>query len=89
MKRLATLVALAALWSAPAFATSNVYYDDQTRMDYSGTLSGSPIYVGHAKKGTADSGAWRVCKYTDTVDGPTLIQCTDGAWTDRASLSYS
>lgn len=64
---------------------------NQTRLDYSGTTSGYPIYIGHAAPSIADSSAlWRICKATDTADGPTLIQCADDvAWTTRAAETYS
>jgi len=63
----------------------------QVRMDYTGTTSGIPIYVGQASKGrlTSDEN-WRVYKFTDSADGPTLRQSADCAWDDRAgSCSYS
>ena len=64
--------------------------DDQTLLDYTGTTSGVPIYVGHAQHGVASSASdWRVCKTTDSAAGPTAIKCTDGIWDNRASLSYS
>lgn len=64
--------------------------NDQTLMDYSGSTSGYPIYVGKALKGElTSSGNWRICKATDSANGPTVIQCTDGIWDNRAALSYS
>lgn len=57
----------------------------QIRMDYTGTISGSPIYVGYAARGTdAAADSWRVYKFTDSAAGPTLRQSADCAWDDRA-----
>lgn len=64
---------------------------NQLRMDYTGTTSGHPIYIGHAAPGIATSASnWRVCKYTDTADGPTVKVCADDVnWDDRATHTYS
>lgn len=64
---------------------------NQVRMDYTGTTSGVPIYVGYAAPSVATSAAtWRVCKYTDSSAGPTLKQCADDVnWDDRATHTYS
>ena len=56
----------------------------QIRIDYTGTISGSPIYVGYAARSVAtDADRWRVYKYTDSAAGPTLKQTADCAWDDR------
>ena len=74
-----------------ATKTLKVPSKSQRRLDYTGTTSGYPIYSGFAAKGVATTDElWRVCKATDTSDGPTLIQCAeDVAWDDRAAATYS
>lgn len=76
-----------------AFAskTSEIPKKSQTRFDYSGTTSGYPIYTGYAAPGVASSAAaWRICKATDSSNGPTVIQCVDdGTWDNRASETYA
>lgn len=94
------------LWSVPAFAGYKDQFRDQNafatkvdempsrnqlRMDYTGTTSGVPIYVGFAAPGVATSATtWRICKYTDSAAGPTLKQCADDvSWDNRAAATYS
>lgn len=98
MKKVMVLFILFVGFSNAAYANSfsndwqkrNIIDDRQHRYDYTGTISTYPIYTGSAAKGAADSAdAWRICKATDSTDGPTLIQCADGTWTGRAALTYN
>ena len=50
-------------------------------------VNGSITYVGYARLGEADSGNWNVQKITNT-SGDLTIEYGEGAWTDRATLTY-
>lgn len=83
-------------YALPAFEVSagqdaaKVHDTLQAMYDYTGTTSGIPIYIGFGKQGlaTSDTG-WRVYKFTDSASGPTVKQCADGIWDNRASLTYA
>lgn len=51
----------------------------------------NPIYIGEAIQGAATSdSSWTVQHITyDTNNNPTLFQTADGAWDNRATLTYS
>lgn len=63
----------------------------QKRVDWDS--DGKILYKGIAAAGDlSNSGTWRVFKYsyddTDYTSNPSLIQSSEGAWTDRATLTY-
>lgn len=59
----------------------------QERWDWT---SGDMDYHGYASQGASDSDTvWFIEKWTWTSGNPTLKQTAEGAWTDRASLTYS
>lgn len=106
MKKTVLILALFAVLTTPAhadykdqFRNQNPFATkvdkmpsrNQVRMDYTGTTSGHPIYIGYAAPSIATTSAlWRICKYTDSADGPTAKACADDiTWDDRGTATYT
>ena len=69
----------------------DVPHNLQMRLDYSGTPTGQPLYMGYGARGL-DAGAtgWIIYKFTyDGSDNVTLRQTAYHDWTDRASGTYA
>lgn len=67
----------------------------QQVIDYGARTDGQPVYIGFANQGVsqASTDGWLIQYFTYTtisgVDYMTLRQSAMGAWTARASLTYS
>lgn len=61
------------------------------KLDYDVRSDSSPVYLGRAAPGTADSDAtWAVQKFTYDSQGRVIvIENATGAWSNRGSLPYS
>jgi len=66
-------------------------FDYQTKADPDLTQTTKPLYFGQAKRGAAATDTiWIICKYTYSAAGLEISrQGATGAWTNRASLTYT
>lgn len=63
---------------------------DETKFDYDGRTDSNPVYVGKHTQGASTADAdWIIQKFTyDSSDRVTRIETLQGAWDNRASLSW-
>jgi len=63
----------------------------QMRLDYTGTPTGQPLYMGYGARSLASSDdGWIIYKFTyDGSDFVTLRQTAYDSWDNRASASYA